>query len=284
MSESTTGDPEATKSGAGKGLGSGSGQGSGDDSGQAEGHGSGQAPRRPHAVAGAGDPQLADAKSRLGESFEPFEISVTQGTDTALDDAGEQMRRLRDALTGIGESGAELGEIAELLRRAADLAEAQAPSDPEKLATQWRKGGPGARRTNPVGGPENVIAPPLTVVGHDDGRVTSRVALGIPYQGPPGCVHGGISALLLDHLFGHANFWAGYSGMTAHYELDYRKPTPLLKPLDLTAWVESSEGRKIWVRASIECEGELCVEARALFIKAHVPLPGRDETALGEER
>ena len=114
--------------------------------------------------------------------------------------------------------------------------------------------------------------------------MSARITLGLPYQGPPGCVHGGMSALMLDHLFGFANHWVGLRGMTAHYEIDYRKPTPLLEPLDMKAWVESHEGRKIWVRATIESGGELRVEARALFISANVPLPGRDATAPGEER
>lgn len=237
-----------------------------------------------HPELGTRDPQLADAQRVWGDSFDPVDLADIESSDPHLEDAGVQMRRLRDSLTGIADSGADLAEAAELLRRAADIVERQSPDQATRLATQWRKGGPGARRTNPVGGTENVIAPPLRAFGHDDGSVSAQVTLGVPYQGPPGCVHGGMSALLLDHLFGFANHWVGLRGMTAHYELDYRKPTPLLKPLDLRAWVESHEGRKIWVRATIESEGVLCVEGRALFISAHVPLPGRDATAPGEER
>lgn len=238
----------------------------------------------PHPELGVRDPALADAKRVWGEDFPPVAMSELPGSDPTLEDAGHQMRRLRDALTGIADHGADLSEAAELLRRAADLVERQSPDPATRLAHQWRKGGPGARRTNPVGGTENVIAPPLEAFGHADGSVHARVTLGLPYQGPPGCVHGGMSALLLDHLFGFANHWAGLRGMTAHYELDYRTPTPLLKPLDLTAWVDSHSGRKIWVKARIECEGVLCVEGSALFIEARVPLPGRDATAPGEER
>ena len=237
-----------------------------------------------HPVLGTRDPQLADAQRVWGEDFEPVDLSELEGADPHLEDVGEQMRRLRDALTGIADNGADLAEAAELLRRAADIVEPQSPDQATRLASQWRKGGPGARRTNPVGGTENVIAPPLRAFGNPDGSVSARITLGLPYQGPPGCVHGGMSALMLDHLFGFANHWVGLRGMTAHYEIDYRKPTPLLEPLDMKAWVESHEGRKIWVRATIESGGELRVEARALFISANVPLPGRDATAPGEER
>ncbi|UUZ59420.1 hypothetical protein [Nocardioides sp. B-3] len=70
-------------------------------------------------------------------------------------------------------------------------------------------GGEGVSRHDPVTGPENAIAPPLHPVGLDDGSIAARVTLGLAYRGPPGCVHGGISALLLDHTLGVANHWAG---------------------------------------------------------------------------
>ena len=122
-----------------------------------------------------------------------MDLSELEGADPHLEDVGEQMRRLRDALTGIADSGADLAEAAELLRRAADIVEPQSPDQATRLASQWRKGGPGARRTNPVGGTENVIAPPLRAFGNPDGSVSARITLGLPYQGPPGCVHGGHS-------------------------------------------------------------------------------------------
>lgn len=47
----------------------------------------------------------------------------------------------------------------------------------------------------------NPIAPPM-VIHHDhdaeDGRCWSEFALGVAYEGPPGLVHGGVCALVLD--------------------------------------------------------------------------------------
>lgn len=234
---------------------------------------------------GVVDPKLVDAQRVLGDEFDPVNIGDQGDIDPLLWESVAQMRRLRESLTGIAGAGADLSEVADLLRRAADIVEQQAPSAAEMLAAQWGPDGPGARRTNPVGGRENVVAPPIECWGQPDGSVTSQVTLGIAYQGPPGCVHGGISALMLDHLFGNVNHWMGRSGMTAHFEIDYRSPTPLLKPLDMRAWIESVDGRKTWIRATIECEGRLCVEARALFLTAKIPLPGRENDHIdGEER
>lgn len=240
---------------------------------------------RPHPVVGVPDPQLVDAQRVLGETFEPVDIGPQDDAEPDLVAAVTHLRRLRETLTGIAGAGADLREVAELLGQAAKLVEQQSPGAETMLATQWSEGGPGARRTNPVGGIENVVAPPVIVYAHPDGSVTSRVTLGIAYQGPPGCVHGGISAMILDHLFGNANHWVGRTGMTAHYEIDYRRPTPLLQPLDMKAWVDEVDGRKTWLRATIEHNGQLCVEAKALFITAKVPLPGRESTSVdGQER
>ena len=112
---------------------------------------------------------------------------------------------------------------------------------------------------------------------HDDGSVRGELTLGLAYQGPPGCVHGGISPLIIDHMMGFANHWGGRYGMTAHYEIDYRSPTPLLQPLRFRAWVQEVDGRKTWTHATIHAGERLCVAARGLFLEASVPVPGRPD-------
>ena len=56
---------------------------------------------------------------------------------------------------------------------------------------------------NPAVGRHNPVAPVITTE-HRDGRLFSEFTLGAAYEGPPGLVHGGISALVLDHLLGEA--------------------------------------------------------------------------------
>ena len=58
--------------------------------------------------------------------------------------------------------------------------------------------------SNPVIGVRNPFAPPLTVRCDPDGRYRSEFILGAAYEGPPGLVHGGICALVLDQLLGEA--------------------------------------------------------------------------------
>ncbi len=51
-------------------------------------------------------------------------------------------------------------------------------------------------------GLRNPIAPPLDIHRDPDGRYWCDFDLGAAYEGPPGHVHGGVSALVLDHVLG----------------------------------------------------------------------------------
>lgn len=216
---------------------------------------------------------LEAARQRLGQSFAPVPVPELAPADPELDRAVAELRRLREATAALAHSEVELGDIADRLAEVADLLEPRVPTPEQRLEMMWT--GAGTRRSNPVGGQENPIAPPVKFFGCDDGSVTAEVTLGPVYQGPPGCVHGGISALIIDHMMGFANHWGGRFGMTAHYEIDYRSPTPLLQPLTFRAWVEEFSGRKTWTHATIHAGDRLCVQARGLFLEASVPVPGK---------
>lgn len=213
------------------------------------------------------------ARELLGETFDPIPVPELPPADPELDRAVAELRRLREATAALAHSEVELGDIADRLAEVTDLLEPRVPPEATRLENLWT--GVGTRRSNPVGGPENPIAPPVHFTGCDDGSVRSEVTLGPAYQGPPGCVHGGISALIIDHMMGFANHWGGRFGMTAHYEIDYRSPTPLLVPLSFRAWVDEVDGRKTWTNATIHAGDRLCVEARGLFLEAGVPIPGQ---------
>jgi acyl-coenzyme A thioesterase PaaI-like protein len=131
----------------------------------------------------------------------------------------------------------------------------------------WRKRSrEEAELRNPVNGRQNAFAPGLRVRGLPDGSVSAEVTLGPLHEGPPGYVHGGISALLLDHLFGAANYWAGPVGPTAELTLRYWRPVPLSTPLTLTARQVRADGRKLRTEGTISAGGEVCVVAEGLFI------------------
>lgn len=192
--------------------------------------------------------------------------------DAPVDRATAAARRVIDAMLRTDRGNANLDRVAEELNSIADHLEEHAPEVAERMIDMWS--GEGVTRHDPITGPENAIAPPLVLEGLGDGSVQGVVTLNLPYQGPPGCVHGGVSALLLDHVLGVANAWGGQAGMTAQLNVRYHRPTPLFEELTITGKQESVEGRKIHTVGDIKnAAGEVCVSVQGLFIDASVPRP-----------
>jgi acyl-coenzyme A thioesterase PaaI-like protein len=205
------------------------------------------------------------------ETSRPTELTATPNNE-GVDAAVAAARRVIAALLHAGDgSPAEMASVAAQLDAVAGHLESNAPTREERLVDMWA--GEGVTRHDPVTGPENAVAPPLHLAGREDGSIEGRVVLGLPYQGPPGCVHGGISALLLDHTLGVANHWAGESGMTGTLTLRYHRPTPLFEELVVTGRQVSVDGRKIRTTGEITAGGEVCVSADGIFINAHLPRP-----------
>jgi len=119
---------------------------------------------------------------------------------------------------------------------------------------------------NAVMGLRNAIAPPLEVKSDGDGRAWSDFRLGAAYEGPPGLVHGGVIALVLDQVLGHAVSTSGRPGMTGTLTIVYRQGSPL-GDLRCEAWVDRRDGIKTWGKGHLlNAEGEVTAEAEGVFI------------------
>jgi hypothetical protein len=120
---------------------------------------------------------------------------------------------------------------------------------------------------NPVTGFRNAIAPPLIMYEEPEGLWWSEFELGDAYQGPPGWVHGGVLALVLDQILGEAAS-EGVSKplFTGTITLRYLRGTPL-GPLRAEAAIERTDGIKTFVSGHLsDAEGKT-VEAEGMFIK-----------------
>ncbi len=118
---------------------------------------------------------------------------------------------------------------------------------------------------NPAVGVRNAVAPPMRVQVGDDGSRWSEVHLGAAYEGPPGLVHGGISALPLDHLLGEAAGADGTPSFTGSITLRYVAAAPL-GTVHLRAWTDHVSGPKKFVRGTLAADDVVCVEADAVFV------------------
>ncbi len=120
---------------------------------------------------------------------------------------------------------------------------------------------------NPVVGLRNAVSPPVIIEHHPDanGEVWADFHLGAAYEGPPGLVHGGVSALILDQVLGEAAGAGGKPGMTGTLTLRYRQGTPL-GDLRVGGWIDRVEGIKTFAKAHIIGPDGVTVEAEGIMI------------------
>ena len=114
-------------------------------------------------------------------------------------------------------------------------------------------------------GLRNAIAPPL-VVTHTGDAVHTDVDLGAAYEGPPGHVHGGVCALILDHVLGATAHQPDRPAFTGTITLRYLRPTRLGR-LHAEAHVDRSDGTKTFAVGHISDEHGVTVEAEGVFIR-----------------
>ncbi len=120
---------------------------------------------------------------------------------------------------------------------------------------------------NPAVGLRNAIAPPMLIEHEADGSCWSEFTLGPAYEGPPGWVHGGICALVLDHILGEvASEGLTQPKFTGTISLRYLRGTHL-GPIRAEAFVERSEGVKTFARGYLRDDDGITVEAEGVFIK-----------------
>lgn len=109
------------------------------------------------------------------------------------------------------------------------------------------------------------VAPPIALEMH--GETASGIAnLGAAFCGPPGRVHGGTVATMLDHSMGALLFHLERPSYTARLEIDYRASSPLGADLEVRATVDRIDGRKTWVESTISHDGEVAARGYGLFL------------------
>lgn len=126
--------------------------------------------------------------------------------------------------------------------------------------------GQGIASGNVVIGVRNPSAPPLVVHHESDGSVWTEFVLGAAFEGPMGHVHGGISAMILDHILGATAHQPGRPAYTGTLTLRYHQRTPLNQPLRADAWVDRVEGVKTFAVGQISGAGSVLVSAEGIFI------------------
>lgn len=119
---------------------------------------------------------------------------------------------------------------------------------------------------NPVIGIRNPVAPPVVIRREDDGRVVTDFELGAAYEGPPGHVHGGVAALVLDHVLGETASNLQSPRLTGTITLRYLRTTRLGR-LHAEARIVRTEGVKAFAVGHLSDADGVTVEAEGVFIQ-----------------
>lgn len=191
----------------------------------------------------------ADEHDRIKALHEPLAEAVRRLVDASLHSGADEETIIAARQT--------IDEVSEMLERT--------PTDRPRTLRHAETGLPVVWR-NPAVGQHNPLAPPMTTHHDGAGRCWSEFTLGPVYEGPPGLVHGGVCALLLDQLLGEvASSQLSEPKFTGTITLKYLRGTPL-GPLRAEAWVERIEGHKTFARGTLGDAQGTTVEAEGVFI------------------
>ncbi|WP_116376676.1 PaaI family thioesterase [Mycobacterium sp. MFM001] len=118
---------------------------------------------------------------------------------------------------------------------------------------------------NVVIGVRNPVAPPLAIQHDPSGKVWCDFDLGAAYEGPPGHVHGGVAALVLDHVLGEAASDGVNPRFTGTITLRYVRATRLGR-LHAEATTTRVDGVKTFATGHLADDEGVTVEAQGVFI------------------
>lgn len=100
-----------------------------------------------------------------------------------------------------------------------------------------------------------------------EGRTRARARFGPGAEGPPGHVHGGALAALLDECMGMAALATGRVCVAARLEVDFRAMLPLGEAVTVETEVGDATRRKVPVRGRVVYGGAVVAEATGLFVE-----------------
>ncbi|WP_245533259.1 PaaI family thioesterase [Brevibacterium senegalense] len=158
--------------------------------------------------------------------------------------------------------------IARQLLEATDDPAAVTVADPHPQTTSF------AQDLTPITSAINPLAPPLSI-RQEDGQSVSDTRLPPQYVGPPGRVHGGIVALMLDQVLGNAAHASGLPpSYTRELTITYNEATPLDAPVRVVGRIDRVDGRKRFLSGEVLVDGRVAASATGVWISPREAQPG----------
>jgi acyl-coenzyme A thioesterase PaaI-like protein len=191
----------------------------------------------------------------LGLSEEPPDPGLTRLTGA--------VRRVQDSVVGTEAPPEVLAQAAAHLEQAAALLEPYAMRP--DATSDWSD----LRRS----AQSRVLSPRVTDVRADRETFHASVTFTNHYLGANGAVHGGVLPLLFDEVLGRLASTDRPRCRTAYLRVDFRRVTPIGRPLRVEASFEREDGRKRFLRGALYDGGEVTAEAEGLWVELREGAP-----------
>lgn len=139
------------------------------------------------------------------------------------------LRRIAGLMLALDGEAPAVTALTEQLTAAEEALRELAPAD---LAPRLAAGGGGRvylDHSHDIGA-YNPCFPEYEIAVAGD-RAIGSVEFPLAFEGPPGAVHGGALSLFFDAVVQQHNCELGIAGKTISLQVDYQRPTPLLRPL-----------------------------------------------------
>ena len=101
--------------------------------------------------------------------------------------------------------------------------------------------------------------------GHDH-ELNAEVWFSSATAGPPGHVHGGCQAAVLDEVMGSTAWHHGYGVVAAKIEVEFIEMIPVLNQYSMRGRIKNIDRRKIYVEAEIRDQDKVYARSTGLFI------------------
>jgi acyl-coenzyme A thioesterase PaaI-like protein len=194
---------------------------------------------------------------------EPAPANAAPLSHTLYESLAQSVRRIIDATIRSEVDDDAVAQAVALVDRATELLSTKLI--PGSFGVRTPGDGQSIALGNVAIGLRNAIAPPLVIHHDPDGRVHTDVELGAGYEGPPGHVHGGVCALILDHVLGATAHRPGKPAFTGTITVQYLRPTPLGR-LHAEARVDRIDGAKTYAVGCLSNADGITVQAQGVFI------------------
>jgi acyl-coenzyme A thioesterase PaaI-like protein len=180
-----------------------------------------------------------------------------QGGDPALAGLVRALRLVQDRVVGLDAPPEVVASVTGLLEDAA------ARMAPYRMSFDGPPSWEDLHRTRDT----RALGPVLEVLESDHDSLLGSVTFTPFFLGGNGAAHGGSIPLFYDEVLGRLANSGRPICRTAYLNVDFRRVTPIGRPLRVEARFEREEGRKRYLYAAMYDGGQLITEARGLFVE-----------------